>query len=158
MMVLLGVLSESFSSSPQKRKVSFPSARTWFDKFRGLSVSAMSSADRYGFRCVPGGSHIHTCRRAPCWSEWSRVWSGDHVQRLCSTQCAGCQGTAGEIQGRWSSRITLSSPHSVTHQRGKIGQTRRMHWGVISCCRRSFEDYLALLNNRHSPRHDFFSF
>lgn len=45
MMVFLGVLSEFFTSSPQNRKVSFPSAKTWLDKFKGLLVSAMSSLD-----------------------------------------------------------------------------------------------------------------
>ena len=43
MTVFLGLLSEFFSSSPQNRKVSFPSAKTWFDKVRSLLVSKLQS-------------------------------------------------------------------------------------------------------------------
>lgn len=45
MVVFLGVLSEFFTSSPQNCKVSFPSAKTWFDKFKGFLVVVMSNLD-----------------------------------------------------------------------------------------------------------------
>ena len=43
MTVFLGVVSEFFSSTPQNRNVSFPSAKTWFDKVRSFLVSELQT-------------------------------------------------------------------------------------------------------------------
>lgn len=158
MMVFLGVLSWFFSSSPQNRRVSFPSAKTCFDRVRGLFGEQGVPVCTNGalFRCSsPGCGRTHTDWRAPSWSGWSRAWCGGLAEQLCSTPRAGCRGMAAGIQGRRSCHITRSFPHSVRHQGGKTGQTHRCHCRKLGGIEAGWRITLwkKKMKSWHSPGH-----
>lgn len=133
MTAFLGALSYSFTSSPQNRKVLFPSARTWSEEVGGrLSLQATDSSTWCGsvsLQRVPGCSHIHKGVRVPSWSGGSRAWPCGHPGRWCSTRWTGRPGTAGGSWGRWSCRKGPSFPHPGRGGGGRTGQIGNTNWG-----------------------------